>query len=31
MELAERPWGTREFRVLDTSGNRIGFAEVLAK
>ncbi|MBM4015630.1 MAG: bleomycin resistance protein [Planctomycetes bacterium] len=25
MELADRPWGMRDFRVLDPSGNRIGF------
>ena len=27
LELGERPWGVRDFRVLDPSGNRIGFAE----
>jgi uncharacterized glyoxalase superfamily protein PhnB len=29
-ELADRPWGARDFRVLDPSGNRLGFAELLA-
>lgn len=29
-ELQERPWGTREFRVKDRSGNILGFGEVLA-
>ena len=27
MELGARPWGVRDFRVIDPSGNRIGFAE----
>jgi len=26
VELADRPWGMRDFRVEDPSGNRIGFA-----
>lgn len=25
-ELEERPWGMRDFRVVDPSGNRLGFA-----
>lgn len=25
MELADRPWGIRDFRVCDPTGNRIGF------
>ena len=29
-ELAERPWGMRDFRVVDPSGNRLGFGEPLA-
>lgn len=28
LELGERPWGARDFRVIDPSGNRIGFAEI---
>jgi uncharacterized glyoxalase superfamily protein PhnB len=28
-ELAERPWGVRDFQVEDPSGNKIGFAELL--
>ncbi len=28
MALGDRPWGARDFRVVDPSGNRIGFAEV---
>jgi catechol 2,3-dioxygenase-like lactoylglutathione lyase family enzyme len=28
LELGDRPWGARDFRVLDPSGNRLGFAEV---
>ena len=28
MELGPRPWGVRDFRVMDPSGNRIGFAEI---
>lgn len=28
-ELDERPWGTRDFRVADPSGNRLGFASEL--
>jgi catechol 2,3-dioxygenase-like lactoylglutathione lyase family enzyme len=26
---ADRPWGMRDFRVVDPSGNRIGFGEPL--
>jgi len=26
MELGPRPWGMRDFRTIDPSGNRIGFA-----
>jgi uncharacterized glyoxalase superfamily protein PhnB len=26
VELADRPWSMRDFRVRDPSGNRIGFA-----
>ncbi len=26
MELGVRPWGMRDFRIQDPSGNRIGFA-----
>jgi uncharacterized glyoxalase superfamily protein PhnB len=29
MELGNRPWGMRDFRVVDPSGNRIGFASPL--
>jgi uncharacterized glyoxalase superfamily protein PhnB len=29
MDLADRPWGMRDFRILDPSGNRIGFASAL--
>ena len=29
MDLADRPWGMRDFRVVDPSGNRIGFASPL--
>lgn len=25
MEIGDRPWGMRDFRVIDPSGNRIGF------
>jgi catechol 2,3-dioxygenase-like lactoylglutathione lyase family enzyme len=28
LELGQRPWGARDFRVVDPSGNRLGFAEV---
>jgi uncharacterized glyoxalase superfamily protein PhnB len=28
LELGSRPWGARDFRVIDPSGNRLGFAEV---
>jgi uncharacterized glyoxalase superfamily protein PhnB len=31
MELGDRPWGARDFRVVDPSGNRLGFAEVVAR
>jgi uncharacterized glyoxalase superfamily protein PhnB len=31
MELADRPWGMRDFRVVDPSGNRIGFASALKR
>ena len=27
--IADRPWGMRDFRVLDPSGNRLGFASAL--
>jgi uncharacterized glyoxalase superfamily protein PhnB len=27
--LGERPWGMRDFRVVDPSGNRLGFGETL--
>jgi uncharacterized glyoxalase superfamily protein PhnB len=29
MELGDRPWGMRDFRVRDPNGNRIGFASPL--
>ena len=29
MEIGDRPWGMRDFRVVDPSGNRIGFAAEL--
>jgi uncharacterized glyoxalase superfamily protein PhnB len=29
MDLGNRPWGMRDFRVRDPSGNRIGFASPL--
>ena len=25
MDIGDRPWGMRDFRVIDPSGNRIGF------
>jgi catechol 2,3-dioxygenase-like lactoylglutathione lyase family enzyme len=28
-EIADRPWGVRDFQVIDPSGNRLGFAEPL--
>jgi catechol 2,3-dioxygenase-like lactoylglutathione lyase family enzyme len=28
LELGDRPWGARDFRIVDPDGNRIGFAEV---
>ena len=31
VDLGERPWGARDFRVIDPSGNRLGFAEVSAR
>jgi uncharacterized glyoxalase superfamily protein PhnB len=31
MELGARPWGVRDFRVIDPSGNRIGFAEIIER
>jgi catechol 2,3-dioxygenase-like lactoylglutathione lyase family enzyme len=30
-ELDDRPWGMKDFRVLDPSGNRVGFGEPSAK
>jgi len=30
-ELADRPWGMRDFRVVDPSGNIITFGEPLAR
>ena len=29
MDLGDRPWGMRDFRVVDPSGNRIGFGALL--
>jgi uncharacterized glyoxalase superfamily protein PhnB len=29
MDLGDRPWGMRDFRVIDPSGNRIGFGAPL--
>ena len=29
MELEGRPWGMKDFRTVDPSGNRVGFGEVL--
>jgi uncharacterized glyoxalase superfamily protein PhnB len=29
MDLGDRPWGMRDFRVVDPSGNHIGFASAL--
>lgn len=29
MELGNRPWGMRDFRVTDPCGNRLGFGEPL--
>lgn len=29
LELGDRPWGMKDFRTIDPSGNRLGFAEVL--
>lgn len=31
VELADRPWGMKDFRVLDPSGNMLGFGEVQPK
>jgi catechol 2,3-dioxygenase-like lactoylglutathione lyase family enzyme len=31
LELGDRPWGMRDFRVIDPDGNRIGFGEEFAK
>jgi hypothetical protein len=28
--IAQKPWGTRDFRVMDPSGNEIKFTEPLA-
>lgn len=30
MPIADRPWGMRDFRIVDPSGNRLGFASPLA-
>jgi uncharacterized glyoxalase superfamily protein PhnB len=27
LELGQRPWGMRDFRVIDPDGNRVGFGE----
>jgi len=29
MPIADRPWGMRDFRVLDLDGNQLGFGEKL--
>ncbi len=29
LEIADRPWGMRDFRVLDPSGNRLGFGSLI--
>ena len=29
MELDDRPWGMKDFRVVDPGGNRLGFGEAL--
>jgi catechol 2,3-dioxygenase-like lactoylglutathione lyase family enzyme len=29
-ELGERPWGVRDFQVVDPDGNQLGFAEVIS-
>jgi uncharacterized glyoxalase superfamily protein PhnB len=31
MDIGDRPWGMRDFRVVDPSGNRIGFGASLEK
>jgi len=31
MEIGDRPWGMRDFRVIDPSGNRIGFGAMQQK
>ncbi len=31
MPIADRPWGMRDFRVVDPSGNRLGFASPLSR
>jgi uncharacterized glyoxalase superfamily protein PhnB len=31
LDLGDRPWGMRDFRVRDPSGNRIGFASPVAR
>lgn len=31
MEIGDRPWGMRDFRVIDPSGNRIGFGATQQK
>jgi len=31
LELGDRPFGMRDFRVEDPSGNRVGFGEALAR
>ncbi len=30
MELQDRPWGMRDFRIADPFGNRLGFGETVA-
>ncbi|MFN0067423.1 MAG: VOC family protein, partial [Limisphaerales bacterium] len=30
LPLALRPWGMKDFRVVDPDGNQLGFAEVSA-
>ena len=29
IELGSRPWGMKDFRTVDPSGNRLGFGEIL--
>jgi len=31
MDIGDRPWGMRDFRVIDPSGNRIGFGATESK